>query len=321
MQPEQCMTMRTPNYWPARLEQIEDFLRSLRRGRVETFGLSAGNRSLWAAVYETDPSAPTLCVVGGTHGHEPGTCVSCLNAMHVLEHGRDFKGDPLPALTRAAESMNLLFIPVLNADGRARMPEGFHATLAMNTEAYEKGMTRDCKVNKTAEGALIDGVEIADMVVLGGRYNDAGFLMNRPRTLTESGSVEVMQMLEWLDKYPPDGLVDLHACGSNFIIMNRMLPEDRRERLRAINRRMTDILTARGSQISEIHGDTEPPESGYLANVRMVYDRFGALSFVFEGRQGYLDFPPLFGYDRIVDDYLTVIAESAAYGVDEGYKG
>jgi hypothetical protein len=320
MDPNACMQMLTPDYWPARLGQIEDSLRRLRRGRVETFGLSAGNRPLWAVVYEAPGATQTLCIVGGTHGHEPGTCVSCVNAMHVLEHGRDLKGDRLPALSEAAERINLLFIPVLNADGRARLPGGFHATWSDNTIPYERGINAGHRLNQGETGELLDGIDPSAMVLLGGRYNDAGFLMNRPTSVTETRNVEVRQMLDWLDRYPPDCLVDLHACGSNFFIMNRMLPEPYREKMRAINGRVTDILQARGSQIGPIDGDQEPSESGFVSNVRMVYHRFGSLAFVFEGRQGYLNFPPLFGYDRIVDDYLTVIAETAAYGAEEGFR-
>lgn len=310
----------TPDFWPGTLKQIEDYLRRLRRGRVETFGLSAGNRPLWAAIYERDPSLQTLYIVGGTHGHEPATCVACLNAMHVLEHGLDLKGDPLPALSEAADKLNIVFIPVLNVDGRARLPAGFYATTVDLIDFHEMGMTADCKLNRAEDGSLIDCIDPAQMILLGGRYNDAGFLMNRPVSVTESRSVEVLQLLDWSTSRPPDCLVDLHGCASNFFIMNRLFPEGYREKLRTINRRVTDILQARGSQVSPLHGDTEPPESGFVSNVRMFHHRFGSLAFIFEGRQGFLGYPPLYGYDRILDDYLTALAQTARLGAEEGFR-
>jgi len=224
-----------PDFWVVRPAKIYSFLESLPCGEVVNFGKSAGGRDLLAVLFEPEGKSDDVqifLIIGGTHGHEPGTNASCVNLINILCTGKDLRGKDWRVFAGLRERLRFIVVPMLNPDGRERCPDSFTGFSRHGTKIYERGLYNDGTV--IGEKELVDGVNPDDVLILGGRYNDAGFLMNRPRSIEHTNSVEVQQLLNFLDSHKPDCAVDLHACGWNFFIMTRTFPENYREKLRGI---------------------------------------------------------------------------------------
>ena len=70
-----------PHFWLANLGRVQDYLlRNLRSGQLHDIGRSSLGYPLHVVEYP-QPGCPRLMVVGGTHGHEPGTVASVMNLI------------------------------------------------------------------------------------------------------------------------------------------------------------------------------------------------------------------------------------------------
>jgi Zinc carboxypeptidase len=138
-----------PDFWASRLEDVNRFLDgSIHEGAVATIGITAGGRQLRAVSYGharqgkgtttlsgslgfgdvrayTGPDAEKRVYMGiaGVHGGEFEGIVGMVNLLAVLETGADLRGKPWPDITAAAKSIDrIVIVPVMNPDGRARVP-------------------------------------------------------------------------------------------------------------------------------------------------------------------------------------------------------
>ena len=316
MDPRYVAKMRLPDFWPADEAGISAHIAAVPAERLVKYGTSAGGRDLYL-VRRPNPGRPRLWVIGGTHGHEPGTVASCFNLLHILDHGEDLKGEAWPEIAGLADELDITVVPVFNPDGRARCPDSLVGWPTGGLDGLAQSWRKDRSV-VSIEEAVANGINPDEVIFLGGRFNDDGFLANRPVDVNTTLFVEFRQLLQYMEAEPPECYIDLHACGSNFFCMNHGFSEPYREKLRRINTATAAAVKALGHQYSEtIHGDTE--ESGILGNVRMLYVSFGTLAFPYEGRQGFLDILPWCDEADIVDDYLLAVRETMRLGVEEGY--
>ena len=78
-----------PHFWLANFGKVQDYLRrQLRTGKLHDVGTSSLGYPIHAVEYAKD-GCVKLMVVGGTHGHEPGTVATVMNVIHLMETGRD----------------------------------------------------------------------------------------------------------------------------------------------------------------------------------------------------------------------------------------
>ncbi len=309
-----------PDFWPVDEAAIRDRLATVPAERLVKYGSSAGGRDLYL-VRCPNPGKPRLWVIGGTHGHEPGTVASCFNFLHILEHGEDLKGKPWPDMAELSDALDITVVPVFNPDGRARCPDSFVGWPTGGLDGMAQSWDKSRRVIQIDE-AVANGINPDDVIFLGGRFNDSGFLANRPVDVNTTLFVEFQQLLQYMESEPPECYIDLHACGSNFFCMNRGFTEPYRRKLRKINEATAEAIRAFGHQYSgDIYGDTgtADEEGAILGNVRILYVRFGTLAFPYEGRQGFLDILPWCEEADIVDDYLIAVRETMRLGVEEGY--
>ncbi len=318
MDPRYVAKMRLPDFWPADEAGINTHIVAVPAQRLVKYGTSAGGRDLYL-VRRPHPGRPRLWVIGGTHGHEPGTVASCFNLLHILDHGEDLKGKPWPEIAGMADELDITVVPVFNPDGRARCPDSLVGWPTGGLDGLAQSWRKDRSV-VTIEEAVPNGINPDEVIFLGGRFNDDGFLANRPVDVNTTLFVEFQQLLAYMEDEPPECYIDLHACGSNFFCMNRGFSEPYREKLRKINAATAAAVKALDHQYSDnIYGDDAGEKDGILGNVRMLYVGFGTLAFPYEGRQGFLDILPWCDESDIIDDYLIAIRETMRLGVEEGY--
>jgi hypothetical protein len=207
-----------PEWWLVGYEEVRGFIRGLCRAQIESVGLSAGKRELTILYYGPDKPDRTLCVTGGTHGTEVEGVSSISNVIRCLETGADLRGEQWPALTELAKRVGFYLMPFYSPDAAARnivksyvdMP--FDAVNHLHVGFWKNGKTLD---RKRVFGPWTPQSDVAGKLerisYLGQRFNDAGRLINRPKSRTKSMAVETMQMLEYLRARCIDCYVDLHS--------------------------------------------------------------------------------------------------------------
>jgi hypothetical protein len=84
-----------------------------------------------------------LMVVGGTHGHEPGTVAAAMNLVHLLEQGQDLAGATHPRLLDLLRDVHLYIVSCLNPDGRTVCPDSFYCQSTETVRVYSSGLQLD----------------------------------------------------------------------------------------------------------------------------------------------------------------------------------
>lgn len=138
-----------PDFWISTVDGVTRFLESrVRKGQVQQTGTTAGGRPVRAVFYGTARAAKGATTfsgslgagdvsvyygadfgrkvylgMAGVHGGEFEGIVGAVNLLSVLETGQDLRGKAWPELTRSAAALDrIVVIPVVNVDGRTRVP-------------------------------------------------------------------------------------------------------------------------------------------------------------------------------------------------------
>ncbi len=138
-----------PDFWVSTVDGVTSFLSErVHRGTVAVIGKSAGGRPIRAVFYGSarsgkgtttfsgasgahdmrayfgpDFDKKVYWVMASVHGGELEGIVGLVNLLSVLETGKDLRGRPWPEIVAVAGHIDrLIVIPIVNMDGRARVP-------------------------------------------------------------------------------------------------------------------------------------------------------------------------------------------------------
>jgi len=138
-----------PGFWLSTVGDVRSFLNSkVSKGKVRTIGRSAGGREIHSVFYGTprsgkgtttfsgslgyrdvraylgpDWNRKVYCCIAGVHGGEFEGIVGTVNLISVLETGRDLRGKEWPEIQAAAAKLDrIVLVPIVNPDGRERVP-------------------------------------------------------------------------------------------------------------------------------------------------------------------------------------------------------
>jgi hypothetical protein len=138
-----------PAFWKNTLDEVSNFLdNQVSRGHVEIIGTSAGGRPIYAVFYGKPRQGKGTSTFSGSlgygdvrsyrgpdhdktvylglsavHGGEFEGIVGTINLISILEIGKDLRGKEWPEITAVAAKLDrLILIPIVNPDGRARIP-------------------------------------------------------------------------------------------------------------------------------------------------------------------------------------------------------
>jgi hypothetical protein len=153
-----------PDFWLTEVEAIERFLREqVKRGEVEIVGRTADGRPMRAVLYGSprrgrgtttfsgslgfhdvraylgpDHEKTVFLGLGGVHGGEFEGIAGVVNLITVLETGRDLRGREWPGITAARDRVDrIILIPVVNVDGRARIPLRMEPFLGTDNRCHQ----------------------------------------------------------------------------------------------------------------------------------------------------------------------------------------
>ena len=285
-----------PEFWVTAIDDVLAFLeKTVSRGRLEQVGLSAGGRPIWSVVYGEprrgegtttfsgslgcndvkaylgpDYEKRVLLAMAGVHGSEFEGIAGIVNLISVIERGVDLRGKPWPGLADAAQRLDrLILIPIVNVDGRARLP--------MRMEPYRG--TDNIPHQYLTSGAWKDGTNIgwpackryipldfAQTEFPGSYCNDAGVNIQHDDFLG-APQPETRALFTLIARERPDLTLNMHTGAPRNDYYMRMLTPFVEEALvpvqKAFYRRLHTGLTLAGLQGSrdldvEANPDRQP---------------------------------------------------------------
>ena len=193
-----------PVYWKTSLNDVEATMELVNRGKVTKAAVSAGGRPIYKVEYGTsnlpkgtanlssalgaaapgcyaDKSGadykPTVFLVGCVHGGEfEGTC-GLLNLIKLLETGTDYAGNPAEELVRLCENVHLILLPMVNPDGRCRVPfDSFVDRTFQELRYYNQGTWKNGELCGYPECKMVHPIK-AVSGYLGAYFDDDGVNM------------------------------------------------------------------------------------------------------------------------------------------------
>ena len=232
--------MDRPNYWKTSLNEVEEILKTIKKGKVKNVGKSAGGRDLFLVEYGEkqdfnrqanyssacgagDPKfyadksgkRPVIFIIGAEHGNEMEGIAAILNLIQMIETGKDFSGYSNPLLSECIKDCRLLLMPVANPDGRARMP--IDTMLGENEESfrhYAQGRWKDGTLCKWPGCKQVHPIK--DYVShLGSYFNDDGINIIHDNFFGDMAP-ETRAIFDIADEEAPDYTLHLHG-GANTI--------------------------------------------------------------------------------------------------------
>lgn len=321
--------VQTPSYWLANIDAVYAYLDSrLKRGKPAAFGASALHRRLMAVAYEpaTNPRQPAtrLMVIGGTHGHEPGGVAAAMNLIHLLETGVDLDGRPHDRLIAALDRVHLTVVPMLNPDGRAVCLDSFYNFDLETVRTYACGLTRAGDLVPYDADSIepLHYYDPTECIFVGGQFNGAGWAINRPISPEKFEAVEAEHLVQYLQPLAFDAVLDLHACGYNFLFQARSHEPVYWPLCREWQRRAEALFRGKGYPLRHLEGDGNPPVPlPFAQNSRFMHKRARLMWLAFEGRQGHPTRPfwPLSTEWEILDAYLDAVSVFVEIGAEGAY--
>jgi hypothetical protein len=349
-----------PDFWVSTVDGVSGFLRErVHKGEVAVIGESAGGRPIRAVFYGRpregrgtttfsgavgagamrayfgpDFDKKVYVAMASVHGGEFEGIVGLVNLLSVLETGKDMRRRPWPEIVAAAGQIDrLIVIPIVNMDGRARVPlrmEAFHGTDGTIAQYMNTGGWPD--------GKLIGWPECKEFIPLvfsrtqfpGGYPNDNGVNIMHD-DFFGARQPETQALFDLAARERPDLILNLHTGAGSENYYTRMLRPVTEDVLtpafNGLYKAVHTALAQAGLQASSdpaVEADpAHAPKSVFNLDTALDF-HCGALSVVVES--------PSHGYagrnqqgvevrqsaDRLLDAQLVVQQEAMKYLVNAG---
>jgi hypothetical protein len=241
-----------PNFWVSTIDSVTSFLgERVHRGKVEVIGTSAGGRPIRAVFYGgarngkgtttfsgasgahtmrayfgPDFDKKVYWAMAAVHGAEFEGIVGLVNLLSVLETGTDLRGRPWPEIVAAAGRIDrLIVIPIVNMDGRARVPlrmEAFRGTDDTIVEYLNTGGWSDGKLISWPDCKVFIPLDFSRTQFPGGYPNDNGVNIQHD-DFFGSRQPETQALLDLAARERPDLILNLHTGAGSENYYPRML--------------------------------------------------------------------------------------------------
>ena len=238
-----------PSFWISTVEDVTEFLyRNVKKGEIEIIGHSAGGRPIRAVVYGnarqgkgTSTFSGSLGFrdvkayrgrnhdmtvywgMAGVHGFELEGIVGIVNLISVIETGKDLRGKAWPEISeQAAKIDRLILIPIVNQDGRARLPLRMGKNYGSDNTVHEYLNT-----GGNPDGTIIGWPQIKEFIPLdfgkpgfpGGYPNDAGVNIQHDDFFGKR-QPETQALFDFAALERPDLIMNMHT-GAVYMTMHR----------------------------------------------------------------------------------------------------
>jgi hypothetical protein len=242
-----------PDFWVSTVDAVNAFLdKRVRTGEVVTIGTSAGGRPIRAVFYGKprrangtttfsgslgfgdvraflgpDYSKKVYMAMAGVHGGEFEGIVGMVNLISVMETSKDLRGTSWSSILESALSLDrIILIPIVNPDGRARVPlrmERFRGEDETVAEYFNTGGRLDGKNIGWPQCKEFIPLDFSKTQFPGGYPNDAGVNIQHDDFLGRR-QPETEALLQLVARERPDLILNMHT-GAVFPLMHRPFAE------------------------------------------------------------------------------------------------
>lgn len=305
-------------FWVTTIEDCYDALSKVKKGEVKTLGFSAGNREIKYVTYgekqdynrtanyssacgafnpsyyaNREGKAPTLMIVGATHGQETEGVAAIMNLISLIETGKDLRGKEVPEVMNALDACKcrLIIVPIYNIDGRARcVPDSMIDELPEGLRHHGQGRWKDGSLCGYPECKRIHPIKDASGF-LGSYFNDDGINLMHDNFFAPMAS-ETVALMKLCDEEAPNCVIALHG-GSN--TTNELLQPDYVPKY--VNREVYALATeiaknqeALGLKTHIRPFPAEDPKTPPPFNLTTaIHHVCGAISSTYESNEGLID--------------------------------
>ena len=242
-----------PSFWISTVDDVTEFLyRQVRKGQIEVIGSSAGGRPIRAVVYGKarqgkgtttfsgslgfrdvgayrgrDHEMTVYWGIASVHGFELEGIVGMVNLISVLETGKDLRGKAWPEIVELTSKIDrLVLIPIVNPDGRARIPLRMGLYQGTDNTVHEYLNT-----GGNPDGTILGWPQIKEFIPLdfgkpvfpGGYPNDAGVNIQHDDFMGKK-QPETQALFDLAARERPDLVMNMHT-GAVYMNMHRPLCE------------------------------------------------------------------------------------------------
>ncbi|MBP3322689.1 MAG: hypothetical protein J6M16_00690 [Clostridia bacterium] len=229
-----------PVYWHSSVEQVNEDISKVKKGKVHTLLPSAGKRPIYMVEYgeKTIPPSkaslssalgaqdyrcyadktgdnyvPTVFLAGCMHGGEFEGTVALMNLISLLETGEDLAGKRNDEVLELANKLHILILPMCNPDGRSHVPfDNFVGHTFHDLRYYGQGTWKDGTLCGWPGCKTIHPIKDY-CEFLGGYFNDDGVNMMHDDYLVDPSN-EVRNVIKTARDYAPDFTILFHGGGN-----------------------------------------------------------------------------------------------------------
>lgn len=242
-----------PSFWLTTVDEVTNFLKkNVRRGQLEVIGISAGGRPISAVVYGQprqgkgtttfsgslgfgnvrayrgpDHKKTVYMGIAAVHGGEFEDIVGMVNLISVIETGKDLRGKEWPEIITIVEQLDrLILIPIVNPDGRARIPlrmEAYRGTNGTIAEFLDTGGKPDGTITGWPQVKEFIPVDFSRPGFPGGYPNDAGVNIQHDDFFGKR-QPETLALFNLTERERPDLIINMHT-GAVYMLMSRPFGE------------------------------------------------------------------------------------------------
>ena len=242
MVPEKYLQDRKdiPSFWVNTVDDVAEFLyRQVKKGQIEIIGYSAGGRPVRAVVYGKARQGKGTSTFSGSlgfrdvkayrgldhemtvywgmaavHGFEIEGITGMVNLISVLETGKDLRGKAWPEITELTAKIDrIILIPIVNPDGRARVPVRLNEYQGTDETVHEYLNT-----GGNPDGTIIGWPQIKEYIPLdfgkpvfpGGYPNDAGVNIQHDDFFGKK-QPETQALFDLAARERPDLIINMHT--------------------------------------------------------------------------------------------------------------
>lgn len=332
-----------PDYWKTSLEDIDDIVKKMKRGRITRECKSAGGRPIYMLEYGKrnsfirtanlssalgagEPSCyadkssphykPTLFLIGCVHGGEFEGTAALVNLIHILETGQDFMGRQHPYLYHIAERCNLLIIPCANPDGRSHVPfNSFVGKSHEDLRYFNQGTWQDGTLCNWPDCKKVHPIK-EKAGYLGGYFNDDGVNMMHDNFFGEKAA-ETEFVMRVAEEYAPDFTILLHGGSNtvNCILKPAYAPLHVKEKILELEKQIKERCETEQLKFSITPMDRGenriPPASFNLTSA--IYHLCGAPCVTYESNQGLSYGDVQMTYEEIYREHIILFEETLKF--------